>query len=218
MAVPPLVSPCPLLWLVTAPYLLLLLGLEGARLYKGPLMVLSLGVILTLKGLGYLEKGFALPKRCQNPKNRGTLQLRQEMQTQLVGPPLAPTGELQWDQPPSSALRARSLPLPDSPGAEDQRRQERQQVVSGAESHAVHCLRGTFFLRWLCSPSFPRSCLSLVPGFVPSQREKPSPAASRGRQTDRRTDASPRQALEVGSIFGSDVTSGEWSPARDCVR
>lgn len=48
---------------------------------------------------------------------------------------------------------------------------------------------GSFFPRWLCSPSFSRSRLSLVQGFVPGQRE--ALAGSGGKRTDGRTDASP---------------------------
>lgn len=126
-----------------------------------------------------------------------------------MGPSLAPTGELQWDQPTSSALRFRSLPPLDSPGAEDQRRQERQQVVSCAEFHAVAC-RGPSSLAGVARPPSPGSLSLLGPRLCPRANDKPSPAAD--GETDTRTDASPRQALKAGSILGSDVTSGESEP------
>lgn len=121
-------------------------------------------------------------------------------------------GPHRW--PASSAPRLGSLPLPDSPGAEDQRRQERQQVVRWAEFHACH-LPGSSFprcLRFPASSSRSRRSSS-VPGSVPGRQWALS--SSGRKETDKRTAASRRQALRAGSIFGSDVTS-EASPAPDC--
>lgn len=149
--------------------------------------------MLRLSGLGVTRKGLCSPPRIsgplhtEGPSNFGR-RCKQLPGLSSSGPP---TGELQRDQPTSGALRFRSLPLPDSPGAEDQRRQERQQVVSGAEFHAA-AGRGPSSLAGLALAPFPGSCLS----FGPRPPRSPLPQQT---ERDPRTDASRRRARKAGS-------------------
>ncbi|XP_014442694.1 uncharacterized protein LOC106734717 [Tupaia chinensis] len=104
-----------------------------------------------------------------------------------------------------SARWLKSLTLADSPGAQDQRRQEGQQVVRGAEFHAVAC-RGP--------PLLAVSALSPLRGPVAPQRlslspanDEPFPAADRRRWTNRR-------AARQGRSWELGVSSRVMSPAR----
>lgn len=83
--------------------------------------------------------------------------------------------------------------------------------MSCAEFHAV-AGRGPSSLAGFALPPSPGPVSRGSQALSPAN-DKPSPAAD--RQTDRCLSG---QAPTAGSIFGSDVTGGESSPARDCQR
>lgn len=85
--------------------------------------------------------------------------------------------------------------------------------MSWAEFHPVAC-RGPPSLAAFALPPSRGPVSPRCPALSPASNE-PSPAADGKERTHRRRG---RQALKAGSIFGSDVTSGERSPARDCSR
>lgn len=78
----------------------------------------------------------------------------------------------------------------------------------------VTCRDPPFLAVCAFPPRPPGPVAPQCPALSPANN-KPSPAADGRKQTSKRTNSLRRQALRVGSIFGSDVT-GEASPARDC--